>query len=175
MFTAGLACFVAAYGLASAPDAAAATSHAWSTTAGSTCQLSIPTTDTSVRPKATGFRNESTTISNFVICPYSSSITPSGGSSFTALLATLRSIDGVARDVTCTGVVNADGYSGPSVYSSKTQSVGSGGATFSWTIADFGGGSGAIPGSAVSSVTCLLPPQTTIVFVEAAYDYNIGT
>lgn len=175
IFTAGLACLAAAYGLASAPDAAAATSHAWSTTAGSTCQLSIPTTDTGVRPKATGFRNESTTISNFVICPYASSITPSGGSSFTNLLASLQSIDGVARDVTCTAVVNASTYAGAPVYSSKTMSVGGGGTLFAWSITDFGGVSGAIPGSAVSSVTCNLPPQISIVWVEAAYDYNIGT
>ena len=31
------------------------------------CKLSVPTTDTKVRPRATGFRNEGTT-NQFVIC-----------------------------------------------------------------------------------------------------------
>src|SRR5690242_8566521 len=39
------------------------------TNPGGACQLSIPTTNTGVRPKATGFRNEGT-VNNFVICGY---------------------------------------------------------------------------------------------------------
>lgn len=37
LLAAGLVCFVASYGLVSAPDASAATSHAWSVNGGSSC------------------------------------------------------------------------------------------------------------------------------------------
>ena len=66
---------------------------------GASCQLSIPTTDTGVRPKASGFRNESTTTSSFVICTFQRSTT-TGDYYYVGLVG--YSLDGVARDVTCT-------------------------------------------------------------------------
>ena len=60
---------VATCGLATAPVAIATEVQQTIIVPGSVCQLSIPTTNTGVRPKATGFRNESTTTGNFVICP----------------------------------------------------------------------------------------------------------
>lgn len=171
---AGLACFVASCGLIFAPDASAATSHAWSINGGSSCQLSIPTTNTGVRPKATGFRNESTTTGNFVICPISSSVTPPGGNTFQYLLAFLQSMDGATHDVTCTATVGWNSL--PPKYSSKTKSIGPSATFFEWSAADFGGTEGnVITASMISSVTCNLPPQVLIEQTEGAYDYNIGT
>ena len=62
-----LACCIAACGLAMIPAAKAAING---DVIGGRIprQLSIPTTDTKFRPKATGARNESTTASSFVIC-----------------------------------------------------------------------------------------------------------
>ena len=165
-----------ACGLVAAPVVKAATSHASSINGGSACQLSIPTTVTGVRPKATGFRNESTTTGNFVICPISSGITPPGASTYTYLSMMVKSIDGDARDVTCTASIGETGYIGTTKYSSKTINIGDSGGFFQWSAADFGGVQGfTISGSAIASITCLLPPQMTILHTENTFDYDIGT
>lgn len=160
--------------LSGASIATAATSQASSVSAGSACQLSIPTTDTGVRPKASGFRNESATTSNFVICPIVSAVTPDGGKTFIVLMVALQSIDSVARDVTCTAVVGADGIgSTPLSYSSKTGRVGaSGDMVFYWRPAEFGqpdNGDLPIGGSALSSITCNLPPRMAIHYTKGQY------
>ena len=130
---------------------------------GASCQLSIPTTDTGVRPKASGFRNESTTTSNFVICTLQRSTT-TGDYSYVGLIG--YSLDGVARDVTCTATVGTF----PGVrYSSKTASVqDTSEIPFVWSAADFGGTAGnPISGSLYFSVTCNLRPQTAISYIQA--------
>ena len=65
------------------------------------CQLSIPTTDTQVRPKASGYRNESTSKSAFVICGYN---TPTYDSTSKQILIYFTSMDGVSRNISCTAV-----------------------------------------------------------------------
>lgn len=171
--SAGVGCLAIAYALAATPTANAATRAAWSAVGGGACQLSIPTTNTGVRPRATGFRNESTTVSNFVICPIPSGVTPSGGNTFTNLVIFLQSIDGAIRNVTCTAAVGWNSM--PPKYSSKTLSVGSSPIGFFWYASDLGGSpGGVIPGSMISSVTCNLPPQVLIEHTEAAYYYDVG-
>ncbi len=165
---AGLACFVAAYGLTTAPEAQATTTSTYVFATGSGCQLSIPTTNTGVRPRATGFRNESTTVSNFVICPM-----PSPNSSgFTSVIFALYSLDGVSRDVTCTAVKNWFGSS--PTYSSKTLAVTTTTAwqNLTWDASDFGGTAG--DPVLLMSVTCLLPPQTAVDAYNATYNSEIG-
>jgi hypothetical protein len=166
--------------LAVAPVATAATSPASSVSPGSTCQLSIPTTETGVRPKASGFRNESATTGNFVICPIVSAVTPDGGKTFTVLMVVLQSLDAVARDVSCTAVVGADGIGDtPISYSSKTGRVNASGDTvFYWRPAEFGqpdNGHLPIGGSALSSITCNLPPHMSIRYTTGQYEYDVGT
>ena len=130
---------------------------------GASCQLSIPTTDTGVRPKASGFRNESTTTSSFVICTFQRSAT-TGDYSYVGLVG--YSLDGVARDVTCTATT--DTFPGVR-YSSKTASVqDAGDIPFVWSAADFGGTAGnPISGSLYFTVTCNLRPQTAISYIQA--------
>jgi len=176
--SAGTACFVVALGLANASAVRAATTVGSTIATGSACQLSIPTTDTKFRPKATGARNESTTTSNFVICPIPSPVLNSGTDSFKLAAVYIYSIDGASHDVTCTAVT---GYNGSTnlKYSSKTLTVssvyGAMGAPFLWSGADFGGANNIpIVGSATFSVTCLLPPQTAVNLFSGSYDYNIG-
>lgn len=84
-----------------APAATASTTQGISMWPGSVCQLSIPTTNTGVRPKATGFRNESTTTSNFVICPIPNAVGISNDNS-TAGVLRLYSMDGASHSVSCT-------------------------------------------------------------------------
>jgi len=157
------------YGLAAAPAAHAA--YSASTVTGSACQLSIPTTDTKFRPKATGARNESTTSSNFVICPVHAPAV-SSEDAFYGVFMFVYSIDAASHDVSCTAVT---GYNGAYSlkYSTKTASVsgadGAIGIHFIWDGSDFGGdGSSIIKGSSTFSVTCLLPPQVAINFYYGA-------
>jgi hypothetical protein len=166
-------------GLAAALPAHAVTYTASIAIPGGSCQLSIPTTNTGVRPKATGFRNESATVSNFVYCPVANPVA-SNNNMFTQLIAAVYSIDGAPHLVTCTAVVGAyDFPTAPLIYSSKSEAVDSTdtpiGQVFTWTAADFGGTEGdPIVGSVLSSVTCSLPPQTAISFIQAPYSYATG-
>ncbi|MFT3898333.1 MAG: hypothetical protein QM719_11685 [Thermomonas sp.] len=168
-----------AWGLTVSPVIYAATAGASIAVPGGSCQLSIPTTNTGVRPKATGFRNESTTVSNFVYCPIANPVA-SNNNMFTQLIAAVYSINGAPHLVTCTAVVGAYDYPmAPLIYSSKSESVDSSdtplGQLFTWTAADFGGTEGdPIVGSVLSSVTCSLTPQTAISFLQAPYSYDVG-
>ena len=135
------------------------------------CQLSIPTTDTQVRPKASGYRNESTSKSAFVICGYS---TPTYDSTSKQILIYFTSMDGVSRNISCTAV---SGMAGAEPLTYSTKSISSTAAeTYTallWTASDFGGTTDIPYGEAVS-VTCTLPPQTAITQVINAFDYEIG-
>lgn len=127
------------------------------------CQPSIPTTNTGVRPKATGFRNESTTISNFVIRTITNPMVNSNDA-FSDIVAFVYSLDGTPRMVSCTAVAGVyDFPTAPPTYSTKTETVDSSdtpiGQMYTWKAEDFGGTAGSlIKGSAFSSVTCALPP-----------------
>ena len=135
------------------------------------CQLSIPTTDTQVRPKASGFRNESTTKSAFVICGYG---TPSYDSTSKQILIYFTSMDGISRNISCTAVSGMAGAE-PMVYSTKSISS-TAAETYTallWTASDFGGTTD-IPYGESPSVTCTLPPQTAITQVINTFDYEIG-
>lgn len=138
---------------------------------GTSCQLSIPTTDTKVRPKAIGMRNEGTT-SAFVICGLTS---PTGD--FTDFYVNIQTIDGVNRTVNCTGA-NGTGL-GSAQYATKTASTGTdpgNGSTMLWNASDFGGTAGdSLPSSGYFSVTCTLPAQVAIPNVYADFTDDFGT
>lgn len=160
-----LACLFAVCCLASQLTAKAATT----VIPGAACQLSIPTTDTKFRPKAIGARNESTTTSNFVICPIASpdAANPAAGQGLGSIGIQLVSIDGASRSFSCTAVAGGDGSS--PIYS--TQSALAAGVNFYWDAGNFGGTSGDIfiPGGEFMTITCLLSPQTAIHYVNGAY------
>jgi len=162
---AALASTLLACGLAPSFGAGAATVYEYMNPAAA-CQLSVPTTDTEVRPKATGFRNESTANNAFVICGYGK---PTSSSSVTQIALTLVSIDGGTKSVTCTAVSSVNGAS-TQKYSSKTASVTSANpATIFWNPGDFSGTTD-IPFTSAPSVTCILTPQTAITQVIDAYN-----
>jgi len=135
---------------------------------GTACQLSVPTTDTKVRPKASGFRNEGTA-SAFVICGYP---TPDG--KLTQFTMRFQSLDGAAHVVDCTGV---NGPPNSAVYSAKSvtpDEEGNGGLI--WTAADFGGTAGEnMPNNGYMSATCTLPGEVSITKVTVDYDEDVGS
>ncbi|QDQ72675.1 hypothetical protein FNZ56_01680 [Pseudoluteimonas lycopersici] len=174
----GSVCLVTLLGLAIAPHARSATTEGWIIVPGGNCQLSIPTTNTAFRPKATGARNESASISNFVICPFVVAPSDDLASPITGIGMWMQSLDGTAHSVTCTAVVGALGNA-PMKYSSKTVDLPASttaAGQLSWFPADFGYAQGApIPGSGYLTITCNLPPQTSINYLYASYYYEIGS
>ena len=164
---AALSGLVAACGLAIIPVAKAAAPNA-DVVGGGSCQLSIPTTDTKFRPKATGARNESTTTSSFVICTLPHAKT---AGAYKQIEIIFYSLDGVSRILSCTAVPGVlDSPDDPIRYSTKTGNAFDTNAFheyFMWSAADFGGTYGdPIPGGFNNSVTCNLPPQTAINIIE---------
>ena len=127
-----------------------------------------------VRPKATGFRNESTTKGAFVICGYSQPTKDSTDGLRSSIQIYFHSIDDAGRTISSTAVTGVDGL-WPMVYSTKTtQSTANGTCSdLAWGPGDFGGTS-EIPYGFHASVTCSLPPQTSITSILNSVQYEIG-
>lgn len=175
--SAGLACLVVASTAVAIPSAKSA-NPGYATLSGSACKLAGVSTNPSFVTKATGARNESTTSSVFVICPFNLSPVPADGGALLSMNATLYSLDGQSRNATCTTVIGSLNRFVPPTYSAKsvTVPVEPTGTVAIWTGADFGGTTGApIPGSAWTTMTCLLPPQTAIGLLYALYNPNLGS
>ena len=133
---------------------------------GSACQLSIPTIDTKVRPKATGYRNEGAT-NAFVIC--GATFFEDVGFDVDSLTFRLTAFDGATHDnVSCTAVNRLSG-GGDEIYSTKLTSVGPSGASISWLPADLGGFAGL-----ATSVTCNLPPGVMVTGLLEVIDADVG-
>jgi len=163
------ACAVA---LVAAPSAMAATqAKTYEFPAADACQLSIPTTDTKVRPRANGYRNEGTA-NQFVICGMG------GYENDTVLSTTLlaTSVDGLAHSMSCTGVTGMTGFNGGPLYSSKSVAVpASGIGAQSWSASDFGGATGEVISGGINlSVTCALPPNVALQGFESQGVIDIG-
>jgi hypothetical protein len=132
----------------------------------SACVLSIPTTDTGARAKATGFRNEGT-VNNFVICGCDIDTDSAG---FSNLTLYFRPTDGASHAFDCTAM-NRYATNDTGEYSTKSVSL----AGNSWTYVQF------LPADFPSiglvggaSITCLLPPGVSIVTVAASHQDNVG-
>jgi hypothetical protein len=145
------------------------------------CKLSVPTTDTKVRPRASGFRNEGTT-NAFVICTFHSDNTTGslGNGFFTDAGVYLYTMDGSPHDVTCTGVASTQGgdaWGEPIQYVAHTWTVGHSdyGDVSWWTAADFGGTAGdPMPSYDWFSITCNLPPNVAINMGFANMEEDVG-
>ena len=135
----------------------------WSS--GNACQLSLPTTDTMVRPRANGYRNEGTT-TQFVLCGLGGY--PAGSIMGYSLFFT--SVDGAAHTINCTAVGGSTGSAGP-YYSTKTITIQPSGYSYLyWGPEDFLAPVGKpIPydKSINASVTCNLPAKGAIQRFES--------
>jgi len=133
------------------------------------CQASLPG-DTSVRPKATGVRNESTSKSVYVICGYSKPTTDGSTANIRKLDIGFASLDGKDHYFDCTAVTGLG--SAYATYTTKhVAAFGAGDySPWVWTPSDWGSEDDYIPYSFQPSITCLLPPQTSIVYTLDWYD-----
>ena len=161
-----------ATGLAAAPAATAATqTKTYEFSAADACQLSIPTTDTKVRPRANGYRNEGTS-NQFVICGMG------GYENDTVLSTTLlaTSVDGQAHSMTCTGVTGLTGLGSGPIYAPKTVTVpATGVGAQAWSASDFGGTTGQVIAGGINlSVTCTLPPNVALQGFESQGVIDVG-
>jgi hypothetical protein len=135
--------------------------------ASATCQLSIPTIDTVVAPRANGYRNPGTR-GAFVICGIVSPVKEE----MLSVGMVLLSLDGQAHEASCTGVNGIPGVVAQS-YLTRSFVVPAGGHALSFTPADFGG-STTIPNSQAFTITCNLPPQTAISYIGGSYNLDVG-
>jgi len=162
-----LAIAVSAGCLLSNPASAGIVTKTQTQNAASACALSIPTTDTKVRPKATGFRNEGTT-NQFVICGFDIDSTDPG---FHSIQLSFASIDGAAHNVSCTAAARFNS-STSAQYLTKNVAVPAGDtATFQisdqdpdydeavYNLYPWG-----------QSVTCTLTPGTAITSLQSTHD-----
>lgn len=139
---------------------------------GDICQLSLPTIDTKVRPKATGYRNEGTT-NAYVICSFPSA--EGGYLSATAYQLNFYMFDvpGSLHNVSCTGVVGDYPAASNATYVTFNIPVTAAAPnTIALQLEPINFGLEQFPGS--FSITCNLPPKTAI---GAAYTYsttNVG-
>jgi hypothetical protein len=133
------------------------------------CQLSIPTIDTSVRAKATGFRNEGK-VGAFTICglqdPVLGAVTDVG--------IAFYALDNTPHTFDCTAV-NGWPDIESHLYSTKSITVSS--STFRSSLhfgaADFGGAP-YMPNEGYVTVTCSLPPQVSVGYMYMSYDEDVG-
>jgi hypothetical protein len=135
------------------------------------CQLSLPTIDTKVSPRATGFRNEGTA-ATFVICGAS---LPTDDSFL--ILGTLffKSFDTVAHSFDCTAVTGQPDSFGQITYKTKTVNLAANAAgSLGFSAPDYGGGS-ALPNGFALSITCALPPHVSITTLTTSYQQDIGS
>jgi hypothetical protein len=131
---------------------------------GSACQLSIPTTDTKVRPKAIGFRNEGTT-NAFVICSLPLPDARYGGIEIGA-----STLDGqLPVNMSCTAVSGRHSPQMSVDYVTKSGQANGGQLWFGWAPSDFSFNAGGY-----ISITCLLPAQVSIDSIDAYYDEDVG-
>jgi hypothetical protein len=170
--TFGLLAAALAMGLAAAPAASAATQEKiFEFSAADACQLSVPTTDTKIRPRANGYRNEGTT-SQYVICGMG------GYERNTVLYMVLlySSMDGQPHSMSCTGVSGMTGQEPGPLYSTKTVDIAGSGYSFAlWDAEDFGGSEGdPIDQGLNLSVTCTLPPNVALQGFESVQDIDVG-
>jgi hypothetical protein len=132
---------------------------------GPACQLSVPTTDTKVRPKAIGFRNEGTT-NAFVICSL-----PFADGTFSGIELGASTLDGhpASTSMSCTAT---NGRHSPDMsvdYVTKSGQENGGQRWFGWTPSDF-----TFNGGGYISITCLLPAQTSIDSIDGYYYEDVG-
>lgn len=167
---ASIAAILAAAGSLALPAHAGSVYKINSQNAATACTLSIPTTDTKVRPKATGFRNEGTT-APFVICGFDIDSSDPG---FHAIALDFISIDGAAHNFNCTAAGRIV-YEAPATkYLTKSVSVPASTTTpASFSISD----TDPDYDPAVydlypwgQSITCQLPPGVAILSVRSEHD-----
>ena len=166
---------IAAAVLASAalPANAATDTRFQTAQGGVVCKPSDLTSNSFLKAKATGFRNEGTAAA-FVICGFESSNSRADVGTIQGITMGLYSLNGVSASVSCTAV-NGFADSSP-IYATKavaTNTNGSG-VLLTFDASDFGGTAGdVLPASDFWSVTCTLPGKTSIGYMLTKFTVNV--
>lgn len=179
--TASTSAFCLGLAIAASADCAVAYKHSTQNPAAA-CALSASNSDTKVRAKAAGFRNEGTT-NAFVICGFDNTALvvewPYFGLSglpyvgFVKLEVDFSAFDGKTHDFSCTGAARYSPQS-PLLYLTKQVSVDGDGGSVVFDVGDVGAG-GYDLRSASQSITCVLPPGVAILSVASDYGDVDGT
>jgi hypothetical protein len=165
---------IAAVVLASAAlPANAATETRYQTAQGGVvCKPSDLVSNSYLKAKATGFRNEGTA-SAFVICGFESSNSRSDFGTIQGINMGLYSLNGVSASVSCTAV-NGFVNSSP-IYATKVVATNANGTgvLLSFDASDFGGTAGdTLPASDFWSITCSLPGKSSIGYMVTQFTVN---
>lgn len=165
-----LACVVLS---ASPPASAVPNTETIDQNAAEVCQLSIPTLDTRVSARATGFLNTGTT-GVYVIC---GATQPTDDNAFYAL--SLRMVSTATSDITvhCTFVTGFVNNGQTATYLTKSLLLPADGQPHNLGVVpgDYGGGGTTIPSGYNVSVTCMLPPKVAIVRTSNQFAFDIGS
>ena len=133
------------------------------------CTLSIPTVDTTVRAKATGFRNEGKT-SVYAICGLQDPVEGAVSDVGIAFYA----LDNKPHSFDCTAV---NGWPDSESLIYVTKSITASSSTFRSSLhflpADFGGTT-YMPNEGYVTVTCSLPSQVSVGYMQMSYDEDVG-
>lgn len=168
-FLAAAAILLLAAGVSAEANAATYISKFLNRNPANACALSVPTTDTGVRPRATGFRNEGA-VSNFVICSFDL-ISSDFEVGFDGIEVNLASIDGKTHSVSCTGV-DREAATFQADYATRTVDIPANGVgELQFSPFDF-------PHLHLqawnASVTCNLPPGTSVLTVRGQYGDQVS-
>lgn len=157
-----------------APPTHAVTQTRYQTAQGGVvCHLSNPGTNPTAYPRGSGFRNEGTT-SAFVICGIPSANDNPAGGTIVGIAISLQDLSGVLHSpISCTATNGSPQFG--IAYATKQGYADSSGAQTYFNASDFGGTSGqSLPNSDFWSITCNLPSQTAILYLDAQYTVDIG-
>ena len=153
--------------------ATASPPYQYQTQPGAACKTAGVVPSTALDVRAIGARNLAATSGVFAVCPFALTPTPIEGGVITDLNLVTASLDGHAHSIACTAVIGSLVRYVEPTYSTKTVTVETGSTTITWTAADFGGAGPGIPGSAWATVTCNVPPQTSINLLYAKLNQAI--
>ena len=138
------------------------------------CQMSLPSVENKILPRATGYRNDGTT-SVFVICGFPSAEGGKDTASYRTLF--LTTTDGQPHSVTCTAVNGRFPGDPLSVYATKVTSVthttDGAGDVVEFHPVDFGSTDTVLRAS--FSITCNLPPNVAVNDGYTYSDVDVGS
>ena len=163
---------IAAMVLAAIVQPAMATTYIRYQTAqgGVVCKPSDMTSNSNIKAKSTGLRNEGATTSYFVICGFESSNSRDTFGTIQAISMGLYSLNGVSSSISCTAV---NGFAnGAPIYSTKSVATHTDGTAVlvNWDASDFGGTAGdPLPESDYWSITCTLPGKSSIGYMRTQF------
>lgn len=157
-----------------ANPASAATENRFQTAQGGVvCKPSDMVTNTYIKAKATGLRNEGTAVT-YILCGFESSNSRNDVGTINQITIALYSLNGASKSVSCTAV---NGFAnGAPIYATKAINTNANGtqAQLTFDAADFGGTSGdPLPESDFWSLTCGLPGSTSVGYMTTRFTVNV--